>query len=55
MIAHQAVGVDLPTRFLARLGQGLDKVQAINIIKKDVLPAVSSAQDVIMSPRKFNA
>jgi hypothetical protein len=24
-------------------------------LEKDVLPAVSSAQDVIMSPRKFNA
>ena len=43
VVAHQAIGMHLPTGFLARFGQGLDQVLPITVIEKNGLPPASSA------------
>ena len=47
VVAHQAIGMHLPTGFLARFGQCLDEVLPIHVIDKNGLPPVSSAHDMI--------
>jgi hypothetical protein len=47
MVAHQAIGMDLPTGLLAGLSQGFEKVLAVHIINENVLPAVTTAHHVV--------
>jgi hypothetical protein len=47
MIAHQAIGMDLPIRLLASLGQRLKQVLAVHIIDEDVLLAVATIHHVV--------
>ncbi len=47
VIAHQATGVHLPARFLARLAQRLQRIVPVHIIQKALLAAVAPAHDMI--------
>ena len=47
MIAHQAIGVNLPIGFLARFGQGLQEILPVHVIEKNILAPVAAAHDVI--------
>jgi len=42
VIAHQAIGMHLEPRFLARLRQGLEEILPVNVILEGVLPAIPS-------------
>ena len=55
VVFHQAVCVDGKTRFLARLGQGLQEVLTIDIIQKNGFLAIPAAQDVINGPFLFDS
>jgi hypothetical protein len=47
VIAHQAVGVDLPFGLLTGVLQSGEKCLAIQVILENVLPAVSTIDDVV--------
>jgi hypothetical protein len=47
MVAHQTIGVHLPTGLLTRLRQGLKEIVPIHVIQINVLSAISPAHDVI--------
>ena len=47
MVAHQAVGVNLPVRFLARFRQRFEKILSVHIIQENILAPVAPAHDVI--------
>ena len=47
MIAHEAVGVHLPTGFLTGLSQGFEEVLPVHIVQVNVFPAVPAAHDVV--------
>ena len=54
MIAHQAIGVNLPVRFLARFGQRLEEILPVHIVQEDVLTPVTPAHDMIHGPCIFD-
>jgi len=47
VIAHQTIGMYLPTRFVTGFGQGPKKVLPINIVMKNILAPVSATHDMI--------
>ena len=47
VVAHEAIRVDLPISFLPRLGESFDKIEPIHVVKKNVLPTVSTAHDMV--------
>ena len=51
MVAHQAIGMNLPSRLLASFGESVEKVLAVRIIDKNVLPAVPAVHDVVDGAR----
>jgi hypothetical protein len=46
MVAHQAVGVNLPIRFLARFRQRFEKILPVHILQENSLAPVALAHDV---------
>jgi hypothetical protein len=46
-VAHQAIGLNLPAGFLASLGQGLQKILAVEVAQENGLAAVAAAHDVV--------
>ena len=55
MVAHQAIGMDLPFGLLAGLSQGLEKVQAVHIINENILPAVTTVHHMVDRARIFHS
>src|ERR1039458_1857633 len=51
VVSHQAIRMDLPAGLLASLGQGFEEVLAIDIINKNVLPAVAPVYGVVDGAR----
>jgi len=47
VVAHQAIGMHLPTRLLARFSQRLDEIVPVHIVEKNVLAAISPAHHMI--------
>ncbi len=47
MVAHQAPGMDLPIRFLARLAKGVEERLAIRVTAKNILGAVAAAHHMV--------
>ena len=54
-IGHQAVGMNLPSGFLTRLGQGLEKVLPIHVVQKDVFAAVATVHHMINGTGIFDS
>jgi len=50
MVAHQAVALNLPVRFLARFSQRLAKILPVHISQENILPSVAPAHEVIHRP-----
>ena len=55
MIGHEAVGMHLPVRLLARFGQGFDEVLPVNIVGEYPLLPVAAAHHMIHGTRILNA
>jgi hypothetical protein len=51
MVGHQAIGMYLSTGLLARLGESLNKIVPIYIIKINALAAIPSAHDMVHRTR----
>ena len=47
MVAHKAIGMNLPVRFCASLGQGFENVLAINVIHEDIFTAVPTSHHMV--------
>jgi len=47
MIAHQAIGMHLPARLLASLGEGLQEPLSILVVGKNRVPAIATIHNVI--------
>ena len=47
VIAHQTIRMNLELGFDTRLGEGLQEILAIHVIKEDVTPAIASAHYVV--------
>jgi hypothetical protein len=47
VIAHQAIGMNLPSRALAGTLDNLEKQSPIHVIPNDRLPPIASAQDMV--------
>ena len=54
VVAHQAIGMNLPAGFLASLGQGFQKILPVDVVQKNVLAAVAAAHDVVNSAWVFH-
>jgi hypothetical protein len=55
VIAHQAIGMNLPIGFLTRLSQSLEQEFSVLIIAENVLPVIPSIHDVINRPLVLNS
>jgi hypothetical protein len=55
VIGHEAIGMNLKTGLLARLGQGLEEILAIHIVQENVVPAVTPAHDMVNGARVLNS
>ena len=51
VVAHQAASLAMKLGFEAGFGQGFAEVLPIDIVQEGVLPAVSTAHDVVNGPR----
>ena len=55
MIAHQAVRVHLPLRFVTSLAQRGQELLAVLVVPEDILALVPTVHDVVHCPGIFNA
>src|SRR5713226_3284176 len=55
MVAHQAIGVDLPPGLLAGLGEGLEEIVPIHVVQVDLLAAIATAHDMVHRPGILDA
>jgi hypothetical protein len=50
VVGDEAISMHFKPGLLARLGESLEEILPVYVIKKNVLPAVAPAQDVIDGP-----
>jgi hypothetical protein len=55
MVAHQAIGMHLPVGLAARFLQRGQEFLAVLLIQENVIPLVTSVQDMVHRPRIFDA
>jgi hypothetical protein len=49
VVGNETIGMDLPARLLAGLGQSFEKVVAVHVIQKNVLAPVAAAHDACLA------
>ena len=55
LVAHHAVAIDLPARFLGSPGQGLNEIQAVRVVQQNVIAPVPTTHQMAHGTRKVNA